>query len=152
MKTVFKKHLLGAFAGCSGVIMLAAAPSAMALGTFPTTGTCAMLVSHGSPEGATVPIQIGYSSLATIDFSAGTMQKETTKLTYSATGPTVTANTAATKSLTVAAGSFGSSSRVVTVNNNFPNPDDTFNLIAVNGGNTLLVQGISNPSHGVCQF
>lgn len=151
MKTVFKKHLLGAFAGCSGVIMLVAAPSVMALGTFPTTGTCAMLVSHGSPEGATVPIQIGYSSLATIDFSAGTMQKETTKLTYSATGPTVTAITSATKSFTVAAGSFGSSSRVVIVNNS-PNLNDNYNLIAVNGGNTLLVQGISNPSHGVCQF
>ena len=150
MKNV-KQKILNTATASFGASMLIFASSTMALPAFPTGGTCAMLVSHGSPEGATMPITIAYSTLATVDFNIGTIYKETTKLTYDLPGPTAVPPTitTATKTFSVGPGSFGTSSRILTVNTT---PVDKYNVIAVNGGSTLLVQGITNPSNGVCQF
>lgn len=152
MKTVFKPNLLNAVVGCLGLLMLAASPSASALAAMPTTGTCGMLVTMPAPVGQNFAVtSTNISSiLATIDFSSTPLNIKLNEVTtdyVKNSTPTVVGSSGfstTTGTLTSLTGS--SVSRLTLANGN------TYNLIAVNGGNTILVQGENKSFNGVCQF
>ena len=150
MKT--KQKFLRAVLGGMGVLALLSAPSAFA---FPTTGTCAMLVTKPVPYGATVPHDSGYNVLATLTFTSattGTVSYVSARATYATTG--VTAGTAeiGSRLFTVAPGPIAGSMTFTLIDTATPPINVIATMYAVNGDKTILVQGANDLFSGVCQF
>ena len=149
MKTKLKQKFLRTALGGMGALALLSAPSAFA---FPTTGTCAMLVTQPVPYGASVPHSKGYNILATLTFTsamAGTVNYVNARATYATTGVSAATPEIGNFPFTLVAGPFAGS-MTVTLN---PTSDPvTAHMYAVNGDKTILVQGSSDLFSGVCQF
>ena len=150
MKT--KQKFLRAVLGGMGVLALLSAPSAFA---FPTTGTCAMLVTQPVPYGATVPHEKGYNILATLTFTGattGTVSYVSARATYATTG--VTAGTAeiGSRLFTVAPGPIAGSMTFTLIDTATPPINVIATMYAVNGDKTILIQGSNDLFSGVCQF
>jgi len=157
LKSSLKQRLLRAFAGGVLAAALLPASNAFAVATFPSSGSCAMLVTIPVPFGENLPASSPYNVLAVITFTsatAGTIDYYVNRVTYDTGG------------ITEATPETGSSIAVAIAPLNPPAPSAarsiTFtptggtqivaNAIAVNGGNTILVQGQNQPFSGVCQF
>lgn len=132
--------------------------NAFALSSFPTTGSCAMLVTVPVPLGQTIPANnVSYNIIAVLDFAAGTLKAANTRVDYTTTGVVLngTGASGAEGTFTVAALATPAptEARRLTVSITSPSAS-TFkaNAIAVNGGNTILIQGDSEPFSGVCNF
>lgn len=158
MKSIssIKQKFLRIFAG--GVLFAALLPvgNAFAVAAFPTSGSCAMLVTQPAPVGAVT--NAGYNILAVITFNSATAATITfhgTRVDYTATAYTVNpthpteTNVAATIAALVAPAPTDARSITFT-----PSVGGTIvaNAIAVNGGSTILVQGENDAFSGVCQF
>jgi hypothetical protein len=154
-----KQQFLRTVIGGALIAGLLPVNSAFAVAAFPTSGSCAMLVTQPVPYGASLPYNAGYNNLAIITFSSATAATITfheTRLDYKTTGPTVTAthateaNVAATIAPLVAPAPVEGRSITFTV----AGGGGTLiaNAIAVNGGSTILIQGESEAFSGVCQF
>ncbi len=151
MKTNLKQKFLRTVLGGIGTLMLLSAPSAFA---FPTTGTCAMLVTQPVPYGASLPHSSGYNILATLTFTsaaAGTVNYFSARATYATTGTTVGTPETGSWPFTIAAGPIGGS-KTFSFTDTVYGTTVTANMYAVNGDKTVLVQGSSDLFSGVCQF
>jgi hypothetical protein len=158
LKQKFMRAVIG------GVLIagLLPATNAFALSTFPTSGSCAMLVTQPVPYGVPIvngtPVTSGYNILAVITFTSATaatitfritqLDYKTTGYTTNATHPsdtnlavTLTAMTAPSEGRTLSFTTTGTYASTITAN-----------AVAVNGGNTVLIQGENTPFSGVCQF
>ena len=151
MKTTPKQKFLRTVLGGMGALMLLSAPSVFA---FPTTGTCAMLVTQPVPYGATVPHSKGYNILATLTFTSattGTVSYVNARATYDTTGVTAGIPEIGSFPFTIATGPIAGSKTF-----SFTDPIDsstlTASMYAVNGDKTILVQGSNDLFSGVCQF
>ncbi len=157
LKSSLKQRLLRAFAGGVLTAALLPASNAFAVATFPSSGSCAMLVTMPVPFGKTLPASSGYNVLAVITFTsatAGTIDYYVNRVIYDTGG------------ITEAAAETGSGIPVTIASLTPPAPSAArsisftptlgslivANAIAVNGGNTVLVQGQNQPFSGVCQF
>ena len=155
MKTKLKlkqKFLLTVLGGM-GALALLSAPSAFA---FPTTGTCAMLVTQPVPYGASLPHSTGYNVLATLTFTSatgGTINYVGVRANYATTGVSASPDSTGSLPFTIAAGPIAGSKRF-TFDDGLGSPDSiiTANMYAVNGDRTILVQGANDLFSGVCQF
>ena len=153
MKT--KQKFLRAVLGGMGVLALLSAPSAFA---FPTTGTCAMLVTKPVPYGATVPHDSGYNVLATLTFTGattGTISYVSARANYTDLG--VFADVVETRinlPFTIATGPIPGSKTLTFTDSSTPGTTALVaNMYAVNGDKTIMVQGSNNDLFsGVCQF
>ena len=150
MKTNLKHKARHIVLGGMAALLSMSAPSAFA---FPTTGTCAMLVTQPVPYGASLPHSRGYNILATLTFTGattGTVNYVNARATYSTTGISADAPEIGSFPFTVAAGPIPGS---VTVTLNPGGDSTTAHMYAVNGDKTILVQGGSDDLFsGVCQF
>ena len=72
LKSSLKQQLLRAFAGGVLAAALLPASNAFAVATFPTSGSCAMLVTMPVPYGKTLGTTSGYNVLAVITFTSAT--------------------------------------------------------------------------------
>lgn len=149
MKTNLKHKVLYVVMGGIGALMSLSAPSAFA---FPTSGTCAMLVTSPVPYGVSLPHSEGYNILATLTFTSattGTVNYVDARANYSTTGVSAGTPEIGSFPFTVATGPIPGS-KTVTLN---PDGDPTIaNMYAVNGDRTILVQGSNDLFSGVCQF
>jgi len=158
-KSSLKKKFLRAIVGGALVAGLLPATSAFAVATFPSTGSCAMLVTQPVPVGATVPANAGYNILAVITFTsatAATLDFTETRVDYTTGGYTVNAthDSGANVAVTIASlpASAPSAARSFTFTPTGSPSPIIANAIAVNGGSTILIQGSSDAFSGVCQF
>jgi len=118
----------------------------------PLSGSCAMIATPPAP-----PLQPGqaasnvrYNIAAIFNFDTGTVSQNTISLSYTNANPPVvtTASTPNTKTdLTQQADSNLTGAYDI----GFSGGNVQLMMIPVNGGNTLLVQGLSQPFSGVCQ-
>jgi hypothetical protein len=138
--------------GGIGAVMLLSAPHAFA---FPTSGTCAMLVTPPVPVGASIPHGDTYNVLATMTFTGattGTMDFHAAGVQYTSSGVEYfPANDKTRLGLSVAIGPSslpGARGLSFTIDGTLV----TANAFAVNGDRTLLIQGATEPFSGVCQF
>ncbi len=157
LKSSLKRRFLRAFAGGVLAAALLPASNAFAVSAFPSSGSCAMLVTQPVPVGATMPHNSGYNILAVLTFTsatAGTIDFYGVRVDYTVNGYTVdpTPETGSAIPFTVAAlgPSAPSAARSITFIAGGGNL--VANVIAVNGGSTVLIQGVSDPFSGVCQF
>jgi hypothetical protein len=151
MKTNLKQKFLRTVLGGMGALMLLLAPSAFA---FPTTGTCAMLVTQPVPYGASLPHSTGYNILATLTFTsatAGTVNYVGARATYATTGTTAGTPETGSWPFTIAAGPIAGS-KTFSFTDTVYGSTVTANMYAVNGDKTILVQGSNDLFSGVCQF
>ncbi len=151
MKTNLKQKFLRTVLGGMGALLLLSAPSAFA---FPTTGTCAMLVTQPVPYGASLPHSTGYNILATLTFTsatAGTVEYVGARATYATTGVTVGTPETGSWPFTIAAGPIAGSKTFSFTDTTYGSTV-TANMYAVNGDRTILVQGANDLFSGVCQF
>ncbi len=151
MKTNLKQKFLRTVLGGMGTLLLLSAPNAFA---FPTTGTCAMLVTLAVPVGATPPHTKGYNILATLTFTSattGTIEYTGTRALYATTGVTVAGNETGSWPMTIAAGPI-TGSKTFSFTDTVYSQTISGNMYAVNGDRTILVQGASDLFSGVCQF
>ena len=150
MKTNLKQKFLRTVMGGMGALMLLTAPNAFA---FPTSGTCAMLVTFPVPVGASMPFRGTYNILATITFTSdhgGTLSSSGVELDYTTTGYTVVQPLGIGTDIPFTlAPSFPPGARKMTFT---AGRTIILNLYAVNGDRTILVQGINDAANGVCQF
>ena len=149
MKSNLKQKFLRSALCGMGALMLLSVPNAFA---FPTTGTCAMLVTQPVPYGAAVPHSKGYNILATLTFTSavgGTVSYVSARANYTATGVSAGTPEIGSFPFTVAAGPIAGS---MTVTLNPGAGSITAHMYAVNGDKTILVQGSNDLFSGVCQF
>lgn len=148
MKTNLKQSFLNTIMGPLGALILFIAPHAFA---FPTSGTCAMLVSQPVPYGQTLPATNGLNILATITFTGattGTLSYNSVRAVYSSSGPVAgTPDLFNNIAFTLAAGPIAGSKQLTSTGGGL-----VVNMYAVNGDKTVLVQGQNHLSQGVCQF
>ena len=153
MKSNLKQKFLRSALGGMGALMLLSAPSAFA---FPTTGTCAMLVTQPVPYGATVPHSKGYNILATLTFTSaagGTVSYVSARATYDTTGVTAGTPETGTFPFTIATGPAALvGSKTFSFTDTTYSSTVTASMYAVNGDKTILVQGSNDLFSGVCQF
>jgi len=133
-----------------------------ALPAFPTSGSCAMLVTQPVPYGANLgaagTFNAGYNMLAIITFTsatAATIEFVATRLNYTTNGVTVdpTHPSDAGVAVTLAPVTNGpTSGRRISFTPTGSPAAIRANAIAVNGGSTILIQGESEAFSGVCQF
>lgn len=148
MKTNLKHKVLYVVMGGIGALMSLSAPSAFA---FPTSGTCAMLVTSPVPYGVSLPHSEGYNILATLTFTSattGTVNYVSARATYSTTGVSAGTPEIGNFPFTVATGPIPDS-KTITLN---PVDPIIAHMYAVNGDRTILVQGSNDLFSGVCQF
>ena len=148
MKTNLKQKVLYVVMGGIGALMAMSAPSAFA---FPTSGTCAMLITSPVPYGVSLPHSEGYNILATLTFTSattGTVNYVSARANYSTTGVSAGTPEIGSFPFTVAAGPIPDS-KTITLN---PADPTTAHMYAVNGDRTILVQGSNDLFSGVCQF
>jgi len=138
--------------------MLPATNAFAALPAFPTSGSCAMLVTQPVPYGASLPANAGYNMLAIITFTsatAATIEFVATRLNYATTGatvdPTHPSDAGVAVTITPVANGPTSGRRISFTPTGSP-AALMANAIAVNGGSTILIQGESDAFSGVCQF
>ncbi len=151
MKTNLKQKFLRTVLGGMGTLLLLSAPNAFA---FPTTGTCAMLVTQPVPYGAIVPHSTGYNILATLTFTsatAGTVNYFSARATYATSGTTAGTPETGSWPFTIAAGPIAGS-KTFSFTDTVYSHTVSGNMYAVNGDRTILVQGASDLFSGVCQF
>jgi hypothetical protein len=151
MKTNLNQKFLRTVMAGMGALLLLSAPNAFA---FPTTGTCAMLVTQPVPYGATVPHSTGYNILATLTFTsatAGTIEYVGARATYATTGITAGAPNTGSWPFTIAAGPIDGS-KTFSFTDTAYSQTISGNMYAVNGDRTILVQGANDLFSGVCQF
>jgi hypothetical protein len=138
------------------------ATNAFAVSTLPTSGSCAMLVTQPVPVGVDVtggPVTASYNTLAIITFTSATtatIDFHGTSVDYSAGGYTVSATHEGDSALPVAITALGggapASVKSLTFTPTGSGVAVVANAVAVNGGNTILIQGESDAFSGVCQF
>ncbi len=111
------------------------------------TGSCGMIATPPISPGAT---SATYNVLALINFTNNTITYSSMDLTFSS-GSITSSNTYGSKSITVTSNSniTGAYTLSFTAGSGHTL---SFNLLPVNSGNTILVQGISDPFSGVCQM
>lgn len=147
MSSKIKLNFLNIFWACLGAFMFFAAPHAMA---FPTSGTCAMLITQPVAYGQNLPATNGLNILATLTFTsatAGTTNFLPTNALYASSGPVVAAvPILQTASLSIADGLIPGSKKVTL------STGQVLTVYAVNGDKTVLVQGFNTLAQGVCQF
>ncbi|MDH4192277.1 MAG: hypothetical protein OEW21_18975 [Betaproteobacteria bacterium] len=147
----------------AGVLLAALLPvsSAFAVSAFPSSGSCAMLVTQPVPVGATVPFQAGYNIIAVLTFTSatgGTIDYAGTHVNYTSNGYTVVPSTAQSSgtgipfAVAALAATAPSAARSITFTPTGSATPIVANAIAVNGGSTVLIQGASDAFSGVCQF
>jgi len=153
-----QKFLRAAVAGAL-IAGLLPATNAFAVSAFPTSGSCAMLITQPVPYGATVPFTSTYNIIAMFTFTGtttGTVDYNAVRATYSTTGSTIAPKVAGDNGLaipvTVAPIVGFPNARTLTFTPTGAVNPVTASAISVNGGNTLLIQGSSEPFSGVCQF
>jgi len=155
MKSGLKQKFLRVIVSGALVAGLLPVSNAFAVSTFPTSGSCAMLVTQPVPYGQTLPANKGYNMLAVVTFTSattGTFDVNEVRLNYTATGTTVQQPGA------IAGIPFAMTSLAIPAQGKqltFTAPGGQqiiINGIAVNGGNTVLFQGINEGFSGVCQF
>jgi len=157
LKSSLKQRLLCAFAGGVLAAALLPASNAFAVSAFPSSGSCAMLVTIPVPYGENLPASSPYNILAVITFTsatAGTIDYYANRVTYDTGGVTeAAAETGSGVAVAIAslASPAPSAARSLTFTPTASSPI-VANAIAVNGGNTILVQGQNQPFSGVCQF
>lgn len=151
MNTTFKRILTKVtkfFVGSLALLSLQVSAA-----TIPTSGTCAMLINYRAPYGKPLPATTQLTTLALITFTSatgGTVSYRNVFSTYDAAGAETTTGTAPTiaEAFTLSAGTLPGTTRLtmggaVTAQ---------FAIYPVNGGQTILVQGVNVPASGVCQF
>ena len=133
--------------------------NAFAVSTMPTSGSCAMLVTQPVPVGVTAPFNdSGYNILAVLTFisaTAGTIDYYETRVDYTAGGVAMNASASETGvafAIAPLGGTAPAAARSFTFTPSGGGGSLVANAIAVNGGNTILIQGSSVPFSGVCQF
>lgn len=154
----FKQKFLRAVIGGAMVAGLLPA-NAFAVAAFPTTGSCAMLITQPVPYGATVPFTSTYNIIAVFTFTGtttGTADYNGVRATYGVGGFTIAPKVAGDNGLaipvTIAPITGFPSARTLTFTPTGSPTPVTASAISVNGGSTLLIQGSSEPFSGVCQF
>ena len=144
------RHLIkllsaAAIVGCMGAYMPAASAA--------LSGKCGILVNQthefsNPPVGQVLTMDV----LAVVDFTAGTISGQVTNLTINTSGNTISQSAVSATSITVGAGPStlpGSSTLSFTTGSGNM---VSFNLLPVNSGNTILVQGANVKFTGVCQM
>jgi hypothetical protein len=126
-----------------------------ALPSFPTSGSCAMLSRLADPVGEILPVTRAVDVLAVLNFTSattGTMDIIENKMTFTSAPPVeASPNQGHNIAFTVAPSAYPVGAMTIT----FTAPDTTtriWNAIAVNNGNTILIQGLTGGFTGVCQF
>jgi hypothetical protein len=159
LNSVLKQKFLRVVVGGLLVAGLLPATNAFAVSAFPASGSCAMLMTQPVPYGQTIPVtNKGFNILAIFNFTSatgGTLSYYGTRVSYTAAGIVMnTAGTGTGVAFTVASSPELSAAGVKTMTFSPPSGGGavTVNAIAVNGGNTLLIQGNSEPFSGICQF
>jgi hypothetical protein len=156
-KSSLKQRFLRAFAGGVLAAALLPASNAFAVSAFPSSGSCAMLVTQPVPVGANMPHNSGYNILAVLTFTsatAGTIDFYGVRVNYTITGYSVDPTPETGSAIPFTVGTLvppaPSAARSIT----FTTAGGTLvaNAIAVNGGSTVLIQGASDAFSGVCQF
>ena len=157
MKTNLKQKFLRTVMGGMGALMLLSTPHAFAI--FPTSGTCAMLVTPPVPAGAVVPLYDTYNVLAMLTFTgaAGTIDFSAVGVEYNGGGAPhyPPFDELGSAPLAITAGLLPSAdSKTLSFYRIVGDPGSliTINAFSVNGGRTILIQGANGPFSGVCQF
>lgn len=153
-----KQKFLRTVAGVALIAGLLPATNAFAVATFPTSGSCAMLITQPVPLGQTIPaLNVGYNVLAVLNFTSatgGTFDYNSTRVNYTAGGsvvnPTVDSGTGVPFTVATVAAPAPQAIRRISIT--FGGNTLVAHAIAVNGGSTLLIQGASEAFSGVCQF
>ena len=117
------------------------------------SGKCGILANQthefsNPPVGQVLTMDV----LAVVDFTAGTISGQVTNLTINTTGNTISQSAVSATTITVGAGPStlpGSSTISFTTGSG---NTVSFNLLPVNSGNTILVQGANVKFTGVCQM
>ncbi len=147
---------LRAFVGFLIAGLFSATSAYAALPTFPSSGTCAMLITKPVPYGATVPFNDTYNILAVLNFTsatAGTISYNSVHANYTTAGLTIGTPVSGTAvAFAVSAASAPSGAQTISFTLPAGAGTSTWNSVAVNGGNTLLIQGANEALSGVCQF
>ena len=117
---------------------------------FPSTGTCAMLITQPVAYGQTLPATNGLNILATFTFTSatgGTASSNAVRAVYKTSGPEAGgADLAKNVAFTLTNGPIDGS-KTATLTSGL-----VLNLYAVNNDKTVLVQGQNTLAQGVCQF
>lgn len=159
MKTNLKQQFLRTIVGGALIAGLIPVSSAFAaLPAFPTSGSCAMLVTKPVPITATFPVSATYNIFAILNFTsatAGTIDYTPTTVTYTANGSQTATNGGGGLGVAFAVATPPAApAGVKMISFTDPNGGGVIaaNAIAVNGGNTILLQGTNDGFSGVCQF
>jgi hypothetical protein len=101
----------------------------------------------------TAPKTSAFNTLAVFTFtsaSAGTLSYYGSNVVYATTGTTMTtADTGSAVPFTVASATYPAGAMTISFN---VGGVVSYNAVAINGGNTILMQQTDSPSSGVCQF
>ncbi len=159
-KSNLKQKLLRAAAGGALIAGLLPVSNAFAVSAFPTSGSCAMLVTQPQPVAAAAPVTASYNVIALVTFTsatAGTISYHGVRVTYTATGYQVAAAAAGDSGnnlpITVAPLA-GAPAGVMSITFTPTGAATPMSIVAtaVNNGATILMQGQSDAFSGVCQF
>lgn len=144
------------------MIALLPVSNAFAVAAFPTSGSCAMLVTKPVPVGATMPHSATYNMIAILTITSATAATLTygqTVVDYTVNGYSVNPairRTAADVPVRIEAPAGmpeGTRGLIVSAPNLPPGMTSVdATAIAVNGGSTILIQGNNDAFSGVCQF
>jgi len=152
-KSISRKLFFGAI--LAGLLPMT---NAFALATFPTTGSCAMLVTVPVPLGSTIPANNqSYNIVAVLDLAANTIKFFNTRVNYTTSGVTVdlTNSLGGEGTFTVTSLATPAPTEARQLNISITSPSSSTmkaNAIAVNDGKTILIQGATEPFSGVCNF
>ncbi len=159
-KSNLKQKFLRAAAGGALIAGLLPASNAFAISAFPTSGSCAMLVTQPQPVAAAAPVTASYNVIALVTFTsatAGTISYNGVRVTYTSTGyvaaPAVASDSGNNLPIAVAPVA-GAPAGVMSITFTPTGATTPVKMIAlaVNNGSTILMQGQSEPFSGVCQF
>jgi hypothetical protein len=166
-KTSLKQKFFRSILGGALIAGLLPLTASAALPAFPTSGSCGMLVTMVAPVGATPPFVKTFNILGVLNFTSatgGTVDYNFANINYDATSPGIGMSTPAgaphANAIPFTVASMGASGPTGAKIIAFPDPaaptySMNINAIAVNGGNTLLLQGGYGSQFqfsGVCQF
>ncbi len=155
LNSVLKQKFLRVAAGVALVAGLLPATNAFA---FPTSGTCTMLVTQPVPYGQAIPAtNVSYNIFAILTFTSattGTIDYDNVRLDYTANGIANVTENGPGSPIPFTVASVGPSGPAEGRKIAFTSNGATINInaMAVNGGNTIIMQGTSAPFSGVCQF
>lgn len=155
-----KQKFLRVVAG-GAMIALLPVSNAFAVATFPTSGSCAMLITKPVPAGATMPHTAVYNMIAILTITSATAATLTygqTVVDYTVNGYSVNPairRTAADVPVRIEAPAGmpeGTRGLIVSPPDLPVGQTIDATAVAVNGGSTLLIQGNNDAFSGVCQF